>query len=64
MPKRSMWRVAQFDTLRLRLDQDRRARRRDEDDDPRSLADIVSRTGDFALRAGANPAPRHVRRGA
>src|SRR5208337_4494513 len=30
MPKRSMWRVAQFDTLRLRH-QDRRPRRRNED---------------------------------
>src|ERR1700694_5176501 len=44
--------------------QDRRARRRDEDDDPRSLADIVSWTRYFAFRPRANPAPRHVIRGA
>src|ERR1700738_4972332 len=30
MPRRSMWRVAQFDTLRLRLIKSRRPRRRDE----------------------------------
>ena len=35
--------------------------RRDENNDPRAVADIVSRAADFALRAGANPAPRHVR---
>jgi hypothetical protein len=42
----------------------RRARRRDENNDPRALADIVSRATDFALRAGANPAPRQVTGGA
>jgi len=41
MPKRSMWRVAQFDTLRLRLIKGRRAGRRVEDHDPRASADIV-----------------------
>ena len=40
--------------------QNRRARRRDENNDPRAVADIVSRATDFALRAGANPAPRYV----
>jgi hypothetical protein len=59
MPKKSMWRVAQFDTPPVPR-QNRRARRRDENNDPRAVADIVSRATDFALRAGANPAPRHV----
>jgi hypothetical protein len=45
-------------------DQDRRARCRDEDDDPRALADILPGTGYFALRARSNPAPRHVTSGA
>ena len=70
MPKRSMWRVAQFDRLRLRLIKiaarvvEMNPRRRDEDDDPRSLADIVSRTRHFALRPRAHPAPGHVTGGA
>jgi len=42
--------------------QNRRARRRDEDDDPRSFADIMSRARHFAFHARANPAPRDVRR--
>src|SRR5450432_4548401 len=41
-----------------------RAHRRNEDDDPRSLADIVSRARYFALRPRAHPAPRHVTDGA
>ena len=45
-------------------DQDRRARRRDEDDDQGSLADIVSRTGHPALRARTYPASRHLSGGA
>ena len=44
--------------------QDRRARRRDEDDDQGSLADIVLRTGHLALRARKNPASRHLSGGA
>jgi hypothetical protein len=40
-------------------DQGRRARRRNEDDDPRASADIVSRTECLALRARANPASRN-----
>jgi hypothetical protein len=43
--------------------QNRRARRRDENN-PRALADIVSRATDLALRAGANPEPRHLTGGA
>ena len=45
-------------------DQDRRSRRRDEDDDQGSLADIVLRTGHLALRARKNPASRHLSGGA
>ena len=45
-------------------DQDRRARRRNENNDPRALADIVSGTTSDPLRAGTNPAPRHVKGGA
>src|SRR5450631_4355323 len=48
----------------LAPDQDRRARCRDEDDDPRALADILPGTGYFALRTRSNPAPRHVTSGA
>ena len=48
----------------LAPDQDRRARCRDEDDDPRALADILPGTGYFALRARSNPPPRHVTSGA
>ena len=61
MPKRSMWRVAQFDTLRLR---DRRPRRRDEDDDPSALADLLPRAGYPALRSRTHTAPRHLTGGA
>src|ERR1700674_996859 len=43
--------------LALAAHQDRRPRRRDEDDDPGSLADIVPRPGYFASRARAYPAP-------
>ncbi len=41
-------------------DQDRRARRRDEDGDQDSFAHIVLRTGHLALRARKNPASRHL----
>ena len=51
MPKRSMWRVAQFDTLAPAPDQDRRARRRDENHDPRPPAVIMSRAAHLELRA-------------
>ena len=44
--------------------QNRRPRRRDEDDDPGSLADVVSRPGYFAARTRAYPAPRHLKNGA
>src|SRR5665213_310354 len=40
-------------------DQGRCARRRNEDNDPRASADVVSRATNLALRAGANPAPRN-----
>jgi hypothetical protein len=58
MPKRSMWHVAKFDTLRPAAHQNRRPRRRDEGDDRGSLADIVSRPEYFATRA--RPYPRFV----
>ena len=44
--------------------QDRRPRRRDEDDDPRASADIVSRPGHLALRPATHTAPRHLSDGA
>src|SRR5208283_456380 len=45
-------------------DQDRRASRRDEDDDQDSFAHIVLQTGHLALRARKNPPSRHLSRGA
>ena len=63
MPKRSMWRVAQFDTLRLRH-QDRRPRRRNEDDDPGALADLMPGAGYSAPRPGTRTAPRQLSDGA
>ncbi len=44
--------------------QTRSPRRRDEDDDQDSSADIMSRSGYFASRARPHPAPRHLRNGA
>ena len=44
--------------------QDRRPRRRDEDHNPRALADLLPRPRYSALRARAHPAPRHVKNGA
>src|SRR5208282_5881796 len=44
--------------------QDRRPRRRDEDDDPRALADLVPGAGYSALRPGTHTAPRHLSDGA
>src|SRR6195256_2992895 len=44
--------------------QNRRARRRDENNDPRASADILSRATYFVLRARTNPAPRLLRGGA
>ena len=64
MPKRSMWRVAQFRYVAPAARQTRRPRRRDEDDDPSSPADVVPRPGYSASRARAYPAPRHLRNGA
>ncbi len=63
MPKRSMWRVAQFDTLRLRH-QDRRPRRRNEDHDPGALADLMPGAGYSAPRPGTRTAPRQLSDGA
>ncbi len=45
------------------LGQNRRLRGRNEDDDPRASADLVSRAGGLALRPFANAPPRHLRRG-
>ena len=45
-------------------DQDRRARCRDENDDPDSFADIMSRPGNLALRTRTDTAPRHLSDGA
>ena len=45
-------------------DQDRRPRRRDEDDDPGALADVMPRAGYFALRSRTHTAPRHLKDGA
>ena len=58
MPKRSMWRVAQFDTLRLRLI--KIAARVVE----MKSKVVMPRSGDHALRARENPAPRHMSDGA
>src|SRR5208337_2378034 len=44
--------------------QDRRPRRRDEDDDPRALADLVPGAGYSALRPATHTAPRHLSDGA
>ena len=44
--------------------QNRRPRRRDEDDDPSSLADILSEPGHFTTRARAYPTLRHLKNGA
>jgi hypothetical protein len=63
MPKRSSWRVAQFDTLRLRLVKIA-ARVVEMKTMIRSLANIVPRAGNIALRPRTNPAPRHVKSGA
>ena len=60
MPKRSMRRVAQFDTLAPAPHQDRRPRRRDEDDDPSALAYVLPRAGYPALRSRTHTAPRHL----
>ena len=45
------------------LGQNRRSRGRNEDDDPRASADLMSRAGGLALRPFANAPPRHLRRG-
>src|SRR5271167_475494 len=44
--------------------QDRRPRRRDEDDDPSALADLLPRPGYSALRSRTHTAPRHLTGGA
>src|SRR5271165_7141043 len=44
--------------------QDRRPRRRDEDDDPSALADLLPRAGYPALRSRTHTAPRHLTGGA
>ena len=64
MPKRSMWRVAQFDTLRLRLIKIAARVVEMKTNVTCSFADIVSRPRYFAFRARANPAPRHLSDGA
>jgi hypothetical protein len=64
MPKRSMWRVAQVRHVAPAAHQYRRPRRRDEDNDPGSLADVVSRPGYCAARTRAYPALRHLKKAA
>src|SRR5208337_2166604 len=44
--------------------QDRRPRRRNEDDDPSALADLLPRAGYSALRSRTHTAPRHLNDGA
>src|SRR5271166_5714985 len=44
--------------------QDRRPRRRDEDDDPSALADLLPHAGYPALRSRTHTAPRHLTGGA
>ena len=44
--------------------QDRRLRRRNEDDDPRALADLLPRAGYSAFRSRTHTAPRHLNDGA
>ena len=63
MPKRSPWRVAQFDTLRLRLIKIA-ARSRAEDDDPASPADGLPQSGRPTGFSRADPAFGHMTDGA
>ena len=63
MPRRSMWRCA-VRHVAPAAHQSRRPRRRDEDDDPRSAADVVPRPGYSASRTRAYTAPRHLTDGA
>jgi len=44
--------------------QDRRPRRRNEDDDPSALADLLPRSGYSAFRSRTHTAPRHLNDGA
>ena len=64
MPKRSMWRVAQFDTLRLRLIKIAARVVEMEDDDPGASADVLPSPGYLALRPRTHPSSRHLRNGA
>ena len=64
MPKRSMWRAPSVRHIAPTPDQDRRTGRRDEDDDPGALANVMPRAGYFALRSRTHTAPRHLKDGA
>jgi len=64
MPKRSMWRVRAVRHIAPAAHQGRRPRRRDEDDDQGSPADVVPRPGYSASCARAHTAPRHLSDGA
>ena len=64
MPRASSWRVAQFDTLRLRPDQDRRPHRRDENQDQGSSAKQRARSSGLAPRPRPPAAPGHLNAGA
>ncbi len=64
MPIGSTWRVAQFDTLRLRLIKIAARVVKKENNDPRALADLVPGPGYSALRLATHTAPRHLNDGA
>ena len=64
MPKRSMWRVAQFDTLRLRLIKIAARVVEMKTMIPALLAHVMPHAGYFALRSGTHTAPRHLKDGA
>ena len=63
MPKRSMWRVAQFDTLRLRLIKIAARVIEMKNDDPGALADLMPRSGFCASLWDAYRASSHDRWG-
>ena len=64
MPRRSRWRVAQFDTLRLRLVKIAARVVEMKTMIRVHLPNSVPQPGDTALRPGKNPAPRHLNGGA
>ena len=64
MPKRSLWRIAQFDTLRLRLIKIAARVSAFEDPDPAALAERLPRSDDPAGGSWPHSAPCHLIDGA